>query len=629
MLKKIENHLGISFLLGIIVAMTLSFQYTLPELNAENTIIGGLKILQQVFNGYGLEWTLIAFLIMGFIYATLQHIGKNNDRAVILLILFSFIFGVVNVCGLMMYYLDDLPFFENICWRFVTAFLVFGWAILFYCIAHWILYGFERIYMDESHKDAKFFTKKYINTLFHTHTWLVSFCFILLCWLPWIIVYYPASMDWDVYRQLCSALSIGWFARSNHDPWLASNVLAFFYKIGTIIGNENIGIFLFVLCRDVLIAAIYANCIKLIYKAGVRRMLCILVLLFYAVTPVWGAYAKHAFKDTLAAALFCAYITSLVQVIIQTRKKSLGWKECVQYCICATAAALFRNNPIYAILPATVILVLFLLCQRISWKKCTVLCLCVVVFWGFNFYIFNFGDVSKGSSREAMSLMFQQTARTVKYHDDEITPEEKEMIDAYLDYDSMAELYDPVLSDPIKDRCKETQNGEHASKNYLITWAKMFFKYPDTYIESAIAGSYGYYAFTPKLPEGAGNWNSGMTIFDWIRVDYFIEEYGFDFYYNSSMQVMREILHNWSKVWNKIPILSLTDTIATYTWLIVLLGYEFLRKKKWPELIPIVALLIMVLTCIASPVNDSFRYYSPIAASIPVLLVLIEERHLN
>ena len=41
------------------------------------------------------------------------------------------------------------------------------------------------------------------------------------------------------------------------------------------------------------------------------------------------------------------------------------------------------------------------------------------------------------------------------------------------------------------------------------------------------------------------------------------------------------------------------------------------------RLLPLVAMGILILTCIASPVNDCFRYYAPIAASFPASVVLL------
>ena len=182
----------------------------------------------------------------------------------------------------------------------------------------------------------------------------------------------------------------------------------------------------------------------------------------------------------------------------------------------------------------------------------------------------------------------------------------------------MPERYDPLISDPIKDNWNRDATGEDL-KNYFIVWAKMFFKYPVTYLEAAIGQSYGYYAFNNGFAYGAGNYNSGMTIFDWIEVDAF-KEY-FSFHYIEAMETGRQLLNHWANLWDKIPVLNLTNKIALYTWIIVLIGFELLRKKQISELIPVVALLIMICTCIASPVNGCFRYFAPVAASMPALFI--------
>ena len=104
------------------------------------------------------------------------------------------------------------------------------------------------------------------------------------------------------------------------------------------------------------------------------------------------------------------------------------------------------------------------------------------------------------------------------------------------------------------------------------------------------------------------------------------DKFGFDFSYIEKTQTARDILNQWAHIWDSLPVLSLTDTIAAYTWTIILLGYWLLRKKKYPELIVIFAMLIMILTCIASPVNDAFRYYSPVAASFPALMLLCKNK---
>lgn len=147
----------------------------------------------------------------------------------------------------------------------------------------------------------------------------------------------------------------------------------------------------------------------------------------------------------------------------------------------------------------------------------------------------------------------------------------------------------------------------------------MFVRYPLSYIEAAIGQSYGYYAFTPNHPEQSGNWNSGMVILDWIGSHSELDK-GFQFHFLEVFSVPRQILHAWIKVWDKVPVLCLTDICALYTWLIVLIFYYLLTKKYFMKMIPIIAVGIMILTCVASPVNDCFRYFIPVAASLPALL---------
>ena len=70
--------------------------------------------------------------------------------------------------------------------------------------------------------------------------------------------------------------------------------------------------------------------------------------------------------------------------------------------------------------------------------------------------------------------------------------------------------------------------------------------------------------------------------------------------------------------------MNLTDSEPIYTWVIILMGWLFAQRKEYIKLLPIFACLLLVLTCVASPVNDCFRYYAPVAAAFPGLSVLLK-----
>jgi len=375
-----------------------------------------------------------------------------------------------------------------------------------------------------------------------------------------------------------------------------------------------------------LLAAIYAKSIGILRHVGMKRSFCFLALTFFALTPVWGAYAKHAFKDTFSAGLFCLYIITLIQIIQNMASETLTFRTCLLHGAAALFTSLFRKNCIYAVLPATFVLLIVLLIKKQKLHFIAVIAMSVLCYFGYNYYIVNYAGVQPSSIVEAMSIPLQQTARTVRDHGEDLTEEEFNGISGMFLYDTLAEAYDPIISDPIKSgKCvvPSEQRKPGASGQYFKTWAKMFFHFPVSYIEAAVGQSYGYYSFTPNLPEQSGNWNSGMTIFDWIGCNGNFDE-EFDFHYIGFTDNIRQILHAWAKVWNKLPILSLTDMCAFYTWIMVLMCYYLIINRNYLKLIPFVAIGFMILTCIASPVNDCFRYYAPVAASFPVLWALLK-----
>lgn len=569
-----------SFIWGIYISLTLHVSIHFPPIASDMPLATNIATwptnkVSIFFNyirialdiGYGIEQSLIAVLLALFIYRILNDIRRCSYIHKTSLYFLSILFGCVNVAGLCMYWLDCLPMFYSVAWLIGSILLALGWASVFFISAcmFFIILDKEIMFSAEKKIEGTFshFCKK-----IEDHFFLFSFCIIIGAWIPWIITYYPGSMDNDVFNQLYSY----YYVHSNHHPWFSSCVLGGCYDIGKKIGNENIGVFIYVICRDIIMALIYAKCIVLLKEAHFKRIFYYIALLFYAITPVWGAYSKHAFKDTFSAGLFTLYILSLIMILQQVSKKALTLKLCLCHGMAALLASLFRHNCIYVVAPTAIILAIILLKKRFMRQTCIVVT-CILVYFIYNYFIINVQGVIPSETGEALSICFQQTARTVKYRGEELTEQEIEGISGEFPYDKLGAAYNPILSDPVKWIVLPSEMRK--TTNYIKTWAKMFFRYPVTYIEAAIGQSYGYYAFTPNLPEMSGNWNSGMTIFDWIGGEH--DEY-FQVHYIEKFRGLREILHAWSKVWNKIPILCLTDICAIYTWSIVLILYYLLEK---------------------------------------------------
>ena len=91
-----------------------------------------------------------------------------------------------------------------------------------------------------------------------------------------------------------------------------------------------------------------------------------------------------------------------------------------------------------------------------------------------------------------LSVPFQQTARYVRDYADEVTEEERDAIDRVLDSDTIGEVDDPNISDPVKKTFNEDADSEDL-KAYFKVWFQMFLKHPVCYIEATLNNYYGYF----------------------------------------------------------------------------------------------------------------------------------------
>ena len=617
-ISRQKHRLLKSVFLAMFIFLALSYDFHfLTDPDSMTTY----ELVRARLSTYGFKGNLYVAGLTTLFWVWFQHFGDKALFSSRPLTIAACLFGLLNQSALHLFYRNLLR------WLSVRAIGVFliqaaAWAILFLIVSRAILVLLE----DIGEKVGT--EKKQLSgfpAFLDNHIFLSAFLVILLGWLPWIISYYPASIEWDVYDPILRWLGVR--NPSNHHPWFYTMIVGSAWKLGDRLENKNFGIFLYIIIRDLCLAAVYARCIYLEKKTGLPRPVYIAVILFFSFTPVWGAYAKHAFKDTIAAALFCWFVHLLVVIIGQIRSLRLKPAVCLEYSVSVLLGCLFRNNTVYVVIPITILLVTYCLIKKRGWKTACLLLLGVLAFRIYEGYIFEHLHVEKGSAREALSLPFQQTGRTVKFHKGELTEEEKAVICFYWeDENVLAAGYDPIISDPIKGQEKVNSPNLSDYKEYLKLWWKMGFKYPYTYLEALIAHTSGYYAFTPEYTEeqryGPGSHsNVGMSIFNWAYDERFPDWLNCS--YPEWTEDLRNILDEWAELWHQIPILNLTDMKPMYTWTILLIGGILVKRKEYDKLLPIAGCVLMILTCIASPVNDCFRYYAPVAASFPGLFILL------
>lgn len=219
--------------------------------------------------------------------------------------------------------------------------------------------------------------------------------------------------------------------------------------------------------------------------------------------------------------------------------------------------------------------------------------------------VFPLCKIAPGSKREALSIPFQQTARLIKEHGEEIPEEDKEIIDKVLAYDRIAELYTPELSDKVKATFKKDCTQEELM-DYFKVWLKWMPRHLDTYVEATMSNCYGYF-----YPEA----------FSWITYDGIAptgKDYGM--YSPAILREIRQELNQFVYIIRQIPFVGMFMSIGFYTWILILMIAYVVLKEEKQYLLALTPMIVLILSCIAGPANTMMRYIYPLILCLPVIV---------
>lgn len=451
---------------------------------------------------------------------------------------------------------------------------------------------------------------------YENHPLKTTLIIILVAWLPYFICFYPAILSPDPSNQI-----LQYFGKpthyidgvklldenvviTNHHPVFHTFILGGFAKIGYNLGNINFGLFLFS-CFQVFIV-ISAILYTLIYLKKIKTpfLYHFIILLIFALVPVFPLYALSSVKDTIFGALLIFYLIEFHKLITT---KNYSKKEYVILGILILIMMLVRNNGIYIILFSILSLIIIVKDKRIP--LLIVMFLSLFVYEAHNRILLPSMHITMGSVREMLSVPFQQTARYVKYHSADLSRNEIQTIDKILGYNTLGERYKANIADPVKNEYNKDTTTEDLIE-YFKVWFSCFFRHPGTYFNATINTIYGY--FYPNT----SNW------YIYHNYDNRLKEEGFDYHYNN-LAIGREILSGYGVSFPYIPLIGSLVNIGLIIWTyLFILTYLIVENKK--KLIPIlIPALILLLTCIVGPVNTYFRYMVPIVMSLPLIIGIL------
>ena len=564
----------------------------------------------------------IIYVTLGiFIYYTYYHIyfdGKKLTKesfinsAIAVLLTFIIIIGksykVDNTLG---------TIFNTKAQIVKCIFLGIGYYFMFYALLKKICQlKLEHI---KSKKKNKIWEK--ITKVIDKYQIIFAIVIILLGWLPYIIFYFPGASTGDTFDSLSqffhqdnswsiktvNLLNEDVYINKHHPPFFTV-ILGLIFKLGKQLGSFTIGAFIYTILQVLLLLSIFSIMLHYMKKKKVPLWIRVASIFFIALTPTISAYAITAIKDTPSAIFTLLYIIFLVQIVKDYNSIFKSKWKIILLIITMILVMMLRNNGIFTIILS---FPFFLIIYKKYWKKITsVLIVCLAIFGLYDKVLLPYCDVTDGSIKETLSIPFMQLARVVHFHYEDFSEEEQEKINKVLNFKSMKLDYYPDLADSVKDTYNKDTTEEEL-KEFFEIWWKYFKKYPMVYIESVLNSTYGY--FFPEVGEEYAT----LAVDSRVGPNTFINIHSLKKYDEN-----RKISYAINRTIAKLPFTSLFTHVAFYDWFLIFSCFYIIKTKKYKYLIPLAPLLSVLLVCLASPVNGSFRYILPIVFATPMILTI-------
>lgn len=449
------------------------------------------------------------------------------------------------------------------------------------------------------------------------HDDLLSFLFLLLCWLPVFLAVYPGFFVYDAqdeYMQVAARMF------STHHPLVHVLLLGgMVCGVHKLTGSYNLGIACYVIFQMLLAAGVFTVLLSFLREKKVSRALRIGGLVWLGLFPTVVMFTLCSAKDALfTLALLLILICLWEMGTDEMFFVSKGWR--LLYVFSGMAMMLFRNNGFYAFLVMIPILAVLL---KKHWRQILILSACAVA----GCLLINGGlkmalHAQDNEYQELLTVPIQQLARTYHYAPEVFSRQDKEILYEVLDEEALS-LYTPRLSDPVKYRFDNEAFAKDKGR-YAGLWLRMGLKKPLVYLNAWWMTSYGFW-----YPNTVINVYGGNTVFTFTYKDnsyfgYEVEQPGVR---ESKIPWLDEVYRKLSlEVWKeKVPVVSWLFSPGAMFWLYAFLFTWLLNNKRYEILYPFLPIFLLWLTVLLGPTYLP-RYVLFFWYALPLFLAMAEKR---
>lgn len=309
--------------------------------------------------------------------------------------------------------------------------------------------------------------------------WIEFFILLLLVYLPHVIVCYPGYTCIDSQNQI--GQFFGFWPITSHHPVISTYVMGWCVKAGILLfNNANIGLYFYVVFQYVVVTAVMAYALSEIKNSyNSSNSFVALSFLIIAVSPYFTNYVCTVVKDTLYSAFSVLFLIELLHLLSFTDEFFLSNRHRILMAISVVGITLFRNNGKYVVILMLLVLAVFLKKKK-RLHQIGIVFFSAIISIVICFAINSDRRIEKGSIREVLPFFIQQTARYAVYNPEDVTENERDVLNSVCDYSILPQRYNPMISDAAKD-CFKYNITKSDLINYFQVWVAQGFRHPTTY----------------------------------------------------------------------------------------------------------------------------------------------------
>lgn len=461
-----------------------------------------------------------------------------------------------------------------------------GFLILFIHLFSYIFVKTKKISFIEKHKELSF-----------KHTLLI-FIPILCSYMLYFIRFFPAIMTPDSYYVIHYANN---FILSDFHTFGHTWFFGIPFHLGKIIfHNLNMAVAFSMIIQILCICLIITIVIKYFYEKNLNKKIVILLVVFYALNPLFAYYSVTLWRDVMFGTAFLLLIITIYEFITNDDIKK---KYIIYFIISVLIILFFRNNGIYVFLFTIPFLIFGIKNHK---KLMSILCGSLLVFYIIiKGPVFSYFNVERTTTVEAFSIPLQQIARVV-VENNNISGEDRKFLEEMWDYEKVSTTYIPTTSDPIKNLTnKEVLNNNKLQ--FFKTYLHLLVKYPKIYVEAYIFETAGYW-YPDIIYWAAGGESKGFFDTENVHTASLVPNW-----YKSVIDLADNRYFPFSNLIWSVGLMFLLLVTSTFNML-------YRNKKYYLCYIPLYGLWLSIM--VSTPVFCELRYVYGIFFCMPIIMIL-------